>query len=76
VLIFAAVAASAQSHPSRQIANGEITATIYLPDEKSGFCTATRFDWSGAIGSLEYKGHEHYGTWFSKITDIYDFGHP
>ena len=66
---------SAQSHPSHQITNGEITATVYLPDAKNGFYTTTRFDWSGAIGSLRYKGHDYYGNWFSKITDIYDFGY-
>jgi hypothetical protein len=40
-----------------------------------GFYRTTRFDWSGAIASLEYKGHNYYGQWFSKITDIYDFGY-
>ena len=66
---------SAQSHPSHQITNGEITATVYLPDASKGFYKTTRFDWSGAIGSLKYKGHEYYGVWWSKITDIYDFGY-
>jgi hypothetical protein len=74
-LALASVLVSAQSHPAHQVTNGEITATIYLPDAKSGFYTTTRFDWSGAIGSLKYKGHEYYGIWFSKITDIYDFGY-
>ena len=67
--------ASAQNHPSHQITNGEITATVYLPDAKNGFYTTTRFDWSGAIGSLKYKGHDYYGIWWSKVTDIYDFGY-
>ena len=57
------------------LTNGEITATVYLPDAKNGFYTTTRFDWSGAIGSLKYKGHDYYGIWWSKITDIYDFGY-
>jgi hypothetical protein len=74
-LALAAGLVLAQSHPSHQITNGEISATIYLPDAKNGFYKTTRFDWSGAIGSLKYKGHEYYGTWFSKITDIYDFGY-
>ena len=66
---------SAQSHPSHQITNGDITATVYLPDAANGFYKTTRFDWSGAIGSLKYNGHEYYGIWWSKITDIYDFGY-
>ena len=75
MLVLAAVLASAQTYPSHQITNGEITATVYLPDAKNGFYKTTRFDWSGAIGSLKYKGHDYYGTWWSKITDIYDFGY-
>jgi len=74
-LAIASVLVAAQNHPSHQVTNGEITATIYLPDAKNGFYTTTRFDWSGAIASLKYKGHEYYGTWFSKVTDIYDFGY-
>jgi len=74
-LVLVAGLVSAQSHPSHQMTNGEITATVYLPDAKRGFYTTTRFDWSGAIGSLKYKGHDYYGIWFSKITDIYDFGY-
>jgi len=66
---------SAQNHPSHQITNGDITATVYLPDAKNGFYTTTRFDWSGAVASLKYKGHDYYGIWYSKITDIYDFGY-
>ena len=66
---------SAQSHPSHEITNGEITATVYLPDAGRGFYRTTRFDWSGAVGSLKYKGHEYYGRWFSRIGDIYDFGY-
>jgi hypothetical protein len=75
VLVLAAGVLSAQNHPSHQLTNGEITATVYLPDARNGFYTTTRFDWSGAIGSLKYKGHEYYGIWWSKITDIYDFGY-
>ena len=74
-LLAAAGLVSAQGHPSYQITNGEITATVYLPDAKNGFYRTTRFDWSGAITSLTYKGHDYYGPWFSKITDIYDFGY-
>ena len=75
MLVLATVLVSAQSHPSHQMTNGEISATVYLPDAKNGFYTTTRFDWSGAIASLKYKGHDYYGIWFSKITDIYDFGY-
>jgi hypothetical protein len=75
LLALAAAAPSAQTYPSHVIKNGEITARVYLPDATSGFYKTTRFDWSGMIGSLEYKGHNYYGTWWTKITDIYDFGY-
>jgi hypothetical protein len=75
IMLLGAALVSAQSHPSHQLTNGEITATVYLPDAKNGFYTTTRFDWSGAIASLKYKGHDYYGIWFSKVSDIYDFGY-
>ena len=68
-------ALSAQNYPSHEITNGHITATVYLPDASRGFYRTTRFDWSGAIGRLEFGGHNYYDQWFSKITDIYDFGY-
>ena len=74
-MLLGAAMVSGQGHPSHQLTNGEITATVYLPDAKNGFYTTTRFDWSGAIASLKYKGHDYYGIWFSKVTDIYDFGY-
>jgi hypothetical protein len=40
---------------------------VYLPDAERGFYRSTRFDWSGAIASLEYQGHEYYGPWFTGV---------
>ena len=65
----------AADFPSTEIRNSEIRAKIYLPDAKAGFYRSTRFDWSGVVGSLEYKSHNYYGPWFKKITDVYDFGY-
>jgi len=64
----------AADFPSAEISNGEIRAKVYLPDAKNGFYRSTRFDWSGVIGSLEYKGHNYYGPWFDKTDpNVYDF---
>lgn len=52
--------------PSVQIANGVITATVYLPDAAAGFYRGTRFDWAGVIDRLEYRGHTFYAPWFTK----------
>lgn len=65
----------AADFPSHDIGNGQIRAKIYLPDRRNGFYRSTRFDWSGVIASLEYQGHHFYGPWFTKITDVYDFGY-
>ena len=52
--------------PRADISNGILKARLYLPDTKNGYYMATRFDWSGVISSLEYKGHNYFGQWFEK----------
>ena len=54
------------SFPSAEISNGRIRATILLPDAEKGYYRGTRFDWSGAIASLTWNGHEYFGQWFEK----------
>src|SRR5262245_8293430 len=44
------------SAPQAEISNGVLKAQFYLPDAQKGFYRGTRFDWSGVIGSLEFKG--------------------
>ena len=44
----------AADFPVAEIANGTITAKIYLPDPKQGFYQGTRFDWSGVLYSLAF----------------------
>lgn len=58
---------SAADFPQARISNGQIAAKIYLPDAKNGYYRSTRFDWSGAVYSLQYKGHEFYGPWYDRI---------
>ena len=68
--------AAGADFPKAEISNGQIKATVYLPDATNGFYRSTRFDWSGVIGSLEYKGHQFYGDWFQKIdAGVYDFNY-
>ena len=50
-------------YPSAKITNGLITATLHLPDAQNGYYRGTRFDWSGVMPSLEYKGHQYFGLW-------------
>ncbi|MCP5114788.1 MAG: hypothetical protein GY953_28500, partial [bacterium] len=58
-----AAAAMAADHPAAEISNGLITAKLYTPDAVSGYYRGTRFDWSGVVYSLTYKGHEYFGEW-------------
>lgn len=51
--------------PKASISNGIITVELYLPEKSKGFYRSTRFDWSGVIYKLEYKGHEYFGQWFN-----------
>ena len=65
---------SATDFPKAEITNGQIRVTLYLPDAKHGFYRATRFDWSGVVASLVYKGHTFFGPWFSGVDPkVYDF---
>lgn len=57
---------TAAEFPEAEISNGQIRAKLYLPDPEKGYYRATRFDWSGAVSSLEYKGHQYFGVWFPK----------
>lgn len=50
-------------YPSINISNGEVQMLVYLPDMEKGMYRGTRFDWSGVIGSVVYKGHEYFGYW-------------
>jgi hypothetical protein len=58
---------SASSYPYAELANGQITARLALPDAHTGFYRGTRFDWSGMVVSLKYQGHEFYGPWFDRV---------
>ena len=58
---------SAAEYPQATISNGQITAKVYLPDPVHGYYRSTRFDWSGALNSLEYKGHNFYGSWYDRV---------
>ncbi len=66
VQVGAATMEQTQDPPQAHISNGVLRVALYLPDVNNGFYRGTRFDWSGVIRSLEYKGHNYYGPWFTK----------
>jgi streptogramin lyase len=52
------------SAPFADISNGQLRTRLWLPDPAKGFYRGTRFDWSGSIANLDYKGHTFFGEWF------------
>jgi hypothetical protein len=62
--ILSTAASGQRTHyPQAQISNLKVVMKLYLPDAENGYYRATRFDWSGIIYSLEYKGHNYFGEW-------------
>lgn len=56
--------------PSAEISNGLVKAQVLLPDVARGYYRGVRFDWSGNVASLTYKGHEFFGQWFAKYDPL------
>ena len=56
--------AGKSSYPKATISNGIVNAVVYLPDAKNGYYRGSRFDWSGVVACLTYKGHSYFGVWF------------
>ncbi|HVU46115.1 MAG TPA: hypothetical protein VHD85_08315 [Terracidiphilus sp.] len=50
--------------PQAVLANDSVQALVYLPDAQRGYYRGSRFDWSGVVGCLAYKGHTFFGVWF------------
>ena len=66
----------AANFPQAEISNKVVRVKIYLPDAKEGFYRGTRFDWSGMISSVFYKGHEYFGHWFQRVDpSVRDFSY-
>ena len=66
--------APSSKHPKVCISNDQLEVQLYLPDARTGFYQGTRFDWSGVISSLQYRGHQYYGPWYTKrIPTVWDY---
>ena len=68
LFVFAIAAKPFDQFPDAVITNGLINARLYLPDAKNGYYRASRFDWSGVMPELEYKGHTYFGQWFENYS--------
>jgi hypothetical protein len=58
-------AGSAMRYPEAEISNGVLKAKLYLPDENNGYYQGVRFDRSGNMPELEFRGHSYFGQWFA-----------
>lgn len=56
--------------PHASISNGPIHAVVYLPDPQRGYYRSSRFDWSGVVRCLSYKGHTYFGVWFPRYDPL------
>jgi hypothetical protein len=52
--------------PKATIQNELARADLWLPDPAGGYYRGTRFDWSGTISNLCYKGASWFRPWFVK----------
>ena len=64
--VLLALPALAADPPEAEIANSNVKAKLYIPDAATGYYQATRFDWAGAMASVEWKGHNFFGKWFDR----------
>jgi hypothetical protein len=56
LLFLALSVAAGADFPEARISSGTLDAKLYLPDAEKGYYRGTRFDWSGVIYSLRYRG--------------------
>jgi len=68
LFVFAIAAKPIDEFPQTEISNGIIKARLYLPNDTNGYYRGSRFDWSGVMPELEYKGHSYFGQWFEKYS--------
>ena len=62
------------SPPQVQIASDQLVVQLYLPDAENGFYQGTRFDWSGVVAGLQFRGHQYYAPWYTKrVAAVYDY---
>jgi len=62
----AASKAPRASYPELSLSASGIKLTVYLPDVETGYYRGSRFDWSGVVGRVTYKGHTFFGPWHAR----------
>jgi len=49
------------AYPHVVLSNRVLSAVVYLPDATNGYYRGSRFDWSGMIAQVDYRGHTFFG---------------
>ena len=49
--------------PAARLTSGGIEMDVMLPDAEKGFYRGPRFDWSGLVHRVHFKGHTWFGPW-------------
>ncbi|TWU64608.1 hypothetical protein [Crateriforma conspicua] len=52
-----------QRYPTVVLTDGPVKARVYMPDQQRGINRGVRFDRSGFVGRVEYRGHRWFGPW-------------
>ena len=50
-------------YPTTILKSRYLKVNVLLPDEKNGYYRSTRFDWSGIICQVQYRGHTFFQEW-------------
>lgn len=66
VLLMTAYQDPSPAYPQAEVSTARLQMIVHLPDADAGYYRGTRFDWSGAIASLRWQGHEYFGPWFTR----------
>jgi hypothetical protein len=52
-----------EPYPQVKMTNGIIDILMFLPDSYNGYYRGSRFDWSGIIAQVTYRGHTYFRPW-------------
>ncbi len=61
--VFAQQTLNLDNYPHLILSNNQVKMKVFTVDPERGIYRGTRFDWSGIIGSVQYKSHEYFGYW-------------
>ena len=65
--LLALLLAAGAAPPAGRVSNGQISLTYYAPDAANGYYRGTRFDWSGLVSALSYRGRNFHGPWYDRV---------